>query len=245
MKSNSNDASKKRAKSKCTQREFGFTNWGGKRRGAGAKPKGRRAGVPHRPREEFCSARPVLVTQKLRRDRPSMRIKAAHAVIAQALAAGTKPEFRVVEYSVQSDHLHLMVEANDERALSRWLKGLFVRLARALNRVWKCVGNVFPDRFHARLLATPRAVRTALVYVLGNARKHGSWWSAGPDEYSSGAEFEGWRSGSTSTVSGGSEMSALSSSTMRRSLERARTWLLSVGWRRHGLIDPGERPASA
>ena len=214
-------------------REFGFTNWGGKRRGAGRKPKGRRAGVPHEKRPAFRSAKALLVTQKARFDVPSMRHPEAHGVVAAALAAGTKEDFRVVEYSVQFDHLHLIVEAEDERALSRWLKGLFVRIARGLNKLWKRVGNVFPDRFHARILATPRAVRIALVYVLGNGRKHGSWGGSGPDVYSSGPSFDGWR------ATPNSSMSAVSSP---RFLERARTWLLSVGWRRHGLIDPREHP---
>ena len=233
-------------KTKCVQREFGFTHWGGKRRGAGRKPKSRRAGVPHCSREAFRWAKPVLVTQKLRCNRPTLRTRAAHAVVADALAAGTKSEFRVVEYSLQSDHLHLIVEADDERALSRWLKGLFVRIARALNRLWKCAGQVFPDRFHSRMLATPRAVRTALVYVLRNARKHGSWWGDGADEYSSGAHFGGWRSRTSSAPAPPTapEMSAVSSSAVRRQLARARTWLLSVGWRRHGLIAPDERPSS-
>ena len=224
MKSNSKEPRSARAKTTCVQREFGFTNWGGKRKGAGAKPRGGRAGVPHRPRQAFRSAKPVLVTQKLRCDRPSLRMPAAHAVVAAAVAAGTKSEFHVVEYSLQSDHLHLIVEAEDERALSRWLKGLFVRVARALNRLWKCAGQVFPDRFHSRLLATPRAVRTALVYVLRNARKHGSWWGDGPDEYSSGAEFEGWRSAAVSSApaTGASGMSALSSARVRRTLEQLR-----------------------
>ena len=218
---------------KCTQREFGFTNWGGKRRGAGRKPKGRRAGVPHDKRPKLAARNPVLVTQKVRLDVPSLRHPEAHAVVAEALAAGTKEDFRVVEYSVQFDHLHLIVEAEDEKALSRWLKGLFVRIARGLNKLWKRAGNVFPDRFHSRILATPRAVRIALVYVLGNARKHGAWGGADPDVYSSGPSFDGWRSASTSP------MSAVSSP---RFLERARTWLLSVGWRRHGLLDPREQP---
>ena len=221
---------------KCTQREFGFTNWGGKRRGAGRKPKGRRAGVPHEKREAFGSSKALLVTQKLRLDVPSLRHPQAHAVVAEALVAGTKEDFRVVEYSVQFDHIHLIVEAEDEKALSRWLKGLFVRIARALNRLWKRVGNVFPDRFHSRILATPRAVRIALVYVLGNARKHGSWGKSEPDVYSSGPSFDGWKATSSSA------MSAVSSSRAPRLLERARTWLLSVGWRRHGLIDPREQP---
>jgi hypothetical protein len=58
-------------------------------------------------------------------------------------------------------------------------------------------GAVFADRFHARSLATPTEVRRALVYVLGNARKHlrsvggrpsGDWM----DPYSSAAWFNGW-----------------------------------------------------
>src|SRR6185436_17466304 len=70
---------------KCTQREFGFTNWGGKRRGAGRKPKGRRAGVPHEKREAFRSSKALLVTQKLRLDVPSLRHPQAHAVVSEAL----------------------------------------------------------------------------------------------------------------------------------------------------------------
>src|SRR6185503_8845625 len=97
--------------------------------------------------------------------------------------------------------LHLIVEAEDERSLSRWMKGLAVRLARALNRIWRRVGNVFPDRYHARSLTNPRAVRTALVYVLGNARKHGTWINPEPDFYSSGPAFDGWKGARSSQLS--------------------------------------------
>src|SRR5262245_10499260 len=124
---------------------------------------------------------------------PLMRNERTHGVVADALAASTKGDFRVAEYSLQNDHVHLIVEAQDERALSRWLKGLFVRLARALNRLWGRVGNVFPDRYHARSLTTPRAVRIALVYLFGNASKHGALGRAVLDAYSSAASFDGWK----------------------------------------------------
>jgi REP element-mobilizing transposase RayT len=229
-------------KTKTVQREFAFTNWGGKRRGAGRKPKGRRAGVSHAKRPAHVGRDPVLVTQKMDLRLPLLRNEATHHVVADALAAGTKEDFRVVEYSLQNDHLHLIVEAEDERALSRWLKGLFVRLARALNRLWGRMGNVFPDRYHARSLTTPRAVRIALVYLFGNARKHGSMGrSPLLDAYSSAPSFDGWKRASDSQVSADSSPSAA----RPRLLERARTWLLSLGWRRHGLIDPRERPATS
>src|SRR5262245_17904313 len=216
----------------CIQREFAFTNWGGKRRGAGRKPKGERAGVSHAKRPKLTRHQPVLVTLKLGRGLPWLRDRLAHRAVAQALAEGTKEDFRVVEYSVQNDHLHLLAEAEDERTLSRWMKGLVVRLARALNRLWKRIGNVFPDRYHSRILTSPRAVRIALVYVLSNARKHGAWHEPKPDIFSSGRSFDGWK---------GSSFFADSSP---RLLERARSWLLSKGWRRHGLLDPLERPAT-
>ena len=77
-------------------------------------------------------------------------------------------------------------------------------------------------------------MRIALIYVLGNARKHGAWRALAPDTYSSAPWFEGWK--------GGTEKGAESKPSM---LERARTWLLSIGWRRHGLIDPLELPVGA
>ena len=130
--------------------------------------------------------------------------------------------------------MHLLTKASDERALSRGMLGLSVRIARALNGLWKRSGSVFVDRFHARLLKTPREVRNALVYVLQNARKHTPSISFRPDSYSSGAWFDGWKANVEKVAESGSAF-----------LARARTWLLGVGWKRHGLIDPRELPSSA
>jgi REP element-mobilizing transposase RayT len=165
----------------------------------------------------------------------SLRRTAEHAEVQRALSEATSDGFCVIEYSVQSNHLHLLAESRDQRSLGRAMIGLGVRIARALNRLWERFGQVFPDRYHARVLKTPRAVRTALVYVLQNARKHGSWWDETPDPFSSGPTFDGWRSSARSP----SPKLAQSSS---RFLSRARSWLLNVGWRRHGLIDPREAP---
>src|SRR5262245_8945880 len=87
---------------------------------------------------------------------------------------------------------------------------------------------------HALQLTTPRAVRNALVYTLQNARKHGAWRAFAPDVFSSAAFFDGWN---CPVRKGAHPRPGL--------LERARTWLLSVGWRRHGLIDPFEVPVGA
>src|SRR5262245_6949028 len=90
----------------------------------------------------------------------------------RALAAASHSGFRILQFSVQDDHVHLIVEADDSRALRRGLRGLAIRAAPAVNRALKRRGPVWKDRYHARELTTPRAVRHALVYVLMNIRKH-------------------------------------------------------------------------
>jgi hypothetical protein len=137
----------------------------------------------------------------------------------------------LTHFSLQSNHLHLIAEAGDREAISRGMQGLLVRIARALNKLWNHRGSVFVDRFHARALRTPREVRAALVYVLANARHHGIR-IAGIDPFSSGAWFDGWK-----------EQLRIRGS-LPQILVAARTWLLRVGWTRHGRIGIGESPAS-
>ena len=240
------------------QRELAFRAWGGARRGAGRKPKGARPLVPHDTRPVHKTRFPVLVTTRLCPGLPSLRKPGEAARIRAALASANEcgeagGRFQIVHHSIQSNHLHLIVEAADRRALSRGVQGLLVRIARALNRLWKRCGSVFADRFHERELRNPRQVRNALVYVLQNLRKHGIHL-AGPDPYSSGSEFKGWNAESArmpeqSRSFRGSRMGGdllpefqHVRRAMRTSVADAKTWLLQVGWLRHGPIDPRECP---
>ena len=187
---------------------------------------GKRAGVPHTAREDFPARHPIHVTCRLCHGLPSLRTQNTYAVVLDALIAGGKREdFRLVEFSVQSNHLHLIVEADGIDALSSAMRGLAVRLARRLNRLWRRAGQVFADRFHTHVLSTPLEVRNALRYVLHNARRHGRKL-LGLDPFSSAPWFTGWchRVPTPDTPS---------------PFARARTWLLGIGWReRHGLLRP-------
>jgi len=206
------------------QLELSLKTWGGRRKGAGRKPKGEKAGVVHLRRPRVSRHSPVHVT--LRRGKYP-------AAVVTALSAGKKGVgFRLVHYSIQSNHLHLIVEAADNKALARGMKALNVRVARAVNRLRGAQGRVFSDRYHAHVLSSPREVRHALVYVLNNFRKHGA---ASPrerfDACSSAASFDGFVAGAESACS---EDEA--------AVMAARSWLLTTGWRRHRLIDPFEMP---
>jgi len=187
--------------------------------------------VAHDRRPEHDSAHPIHLTVRLRDGLPNLRRDATRIVVTRAFAAGRERfGFRLTEFSMQSNHVHLIAEANDHVGLSRGMQGLLVRVARALNRLWRRRGPVFADRYHARHLRSPREVRAALVYVLLNARHHGLR-SSGVDLYSSGRWFDGW-----------SRKAVFAS---RSAVAAARTWLLRIGWRRHGLIGLGEMPREA
>jgi hypothetical protein len=138
-----------------------------------------------------------------------------------------------VHYSWQDNHAHLIVEAHDKIALGRGMMAITARLARAVNRVAGRRGPVFAERHHLELLPTPRQVRNALRYVLLNARRHtGRWRDALTtrvrlDPASSARWFDGWRPDRLAGVECDGPAGP-------PAVARARTWLLAVGWRRHG-----------
>jgi len=160
-----------------------------------------------------------------------LRRRDGYRVVRSALEAGAdRFGMRVVQFSVQANHLHLICEAADRRALSRGLQGLFVRIARGLNRTLGRQGQVFGDRYHEHVLVTPREVRAALAYVLHNDRRHAerrgfrrSPWRLDP--CSSARQFHG-------LVDRGPDGELLAD--VR--LPAARSWLLTTGWRRAGPI---------
>src|SRR6184192_3988505 len=155
------------------QRTFEFRTWGGKRKGAGRPPKNRRAGVAHVVRPALAPRFPVHVTWRMEKRVWSLRTQRCFGVMRRAMSAGAaKFGFRLVHYSVMGNHVHLIVEATDRRALWRGMQGLGVRIARALNRVMGRRGRVIGDRYHAHILRTPSEVARARAYLLTNARHH-------------------------------------------------------------------------
>ncbi len=141
-----------------------------------------------------------------------------------AFAAGcNRFGFRLAQYSVQRDHIHMICEAAECTALSRGVQGLLIRVAKALNRLWGRKGSVFGDRYHDRVLRTPKEVRATLVYVLNNAKKHGLRLAQGLDHFASGWWFDGWR-----------EQFRTRGMPANCPVASPRTWLLRGGWRRGG-----------
>jgi len=172
----------------------------------------------------------------------NLRTKAKVKVIRGALVKAIAGGFRIMDWSIQRDHLHLIVESASAAALSRNMQGLCIRIARGLNRELGARGKVFVDRYHARPLKTRREVRNARAYVMLNARRHAAQQgrplkSGKLDPYSSWAWFDGWKDCPRAWV-----RQARAGPDAERCCVEPRSWLMKVGWRKHGLIRIDEVP---
>jgi len=198
---------------------------GGARPGAG-RPRGSRPVVLHQAREAIPAQFPVHVTFRVRKDVPSLRNPALLEEWKRSLAdANDRGGIRVVHYRFQDEHVHLIVEANGKDALGRGMKSIGARLARAVNRVFRRSGPVLDSRYQHRVLRTPREVRRALAFVVLGARRR-------RDAVTSARWFDGWREGTRGEEAADDP----------REVAAPHTWLLRMGWRRHGLVDPAEAP---
>ena len=190
----------------------------------------------HRTRAVHKHWNPLHVSMRAVRGLPSFRAQTLYGAFELAVRRTRRDDFRVVEYSIQDDHLHLIVEASDKDALARGMKSFSVRANRLFNAAHgRGRGRVWGDRYHRRDLTSARQVRNAIVYCLQNYKKH-HHVSSGVrriDPCSSARWFEGWNAVREPVLDDGARPS-----------ETASTVLLRTACQKHGLIDPGERPGA-
>ena len=205
--------------------------WGGARKGAGRKPRGRPC-VPHATRPKVDPRYPVQVTIRARAGLPSFRSPRVFGALRRAIARASVDGFRVIHFSIQQDHGHFIVEGDEARRARGGVHGLAIRLALAVNRALGRKGQVVGDRYHARPLTTPRQTRISMVYVLLNFRKH-LRAPACVDPCSSGPHFSGWRHAPAVTDAAPATAPPA-------------TWMARFGWRRAGgTLRVEEHPAGA
>ena len=146
---------------------------------------------PTPPGPRFDPRCPVQVTIRATPGLPSLRSPRVFGALRRAIARASVDRFRVIHFSIQQDHGHFIVEGDEARRARGGVHGLAIRLALAVNRALGRRGKVVGDRYHARPLTTPRQMRTSMVYVLLNFRKH-LRAPACVDPRSSGPHFSGW-----------------------------------------------------
>jgi REP element-mobilizing transposase RayT len=194
---------------------------------------------------------PVHVVLRVINAVGNLRRRFTYRAIREAtFTAAKREDFRIVQLSIQRTHIHLIVEADHERALSSGMQGFQISAAKHLNAAIsrgrpgpRRRGSVFPDRYHAEIITSPRQARHTLSYVMNNWRKHGEdraqltrRWAL--DWFSSAVDFAHWAEYGDAPFlwRGPATYDPLV-------VRQPQTWLLRVGWRRHGLISYREVPS--
>lgn len=239
-----------RARKRHVQQEL-FRH-GGKRRGAGRKPRRARASERHETRPKIDETQVLHVVLRVVPAVGNLRTPSMYDAIRQATQTVLKRgRIRIVHVSIQHDHLHLLVEAADKQALASGMLGFQISAARRINKVLAAngqprTGKVFNDRYHLVVSTSPTQTRLALAYVLCNWRKHRE--DRGRDErrwlldpYSSARAFPDWKEldGARVVTPGVPKCGALA-------VSEPRCWLLRSGWKLVGAISayhvPSRRP---
>jgi REP element-mobilizing transposase RayT len=207
------------------------TQRGTLRKKRGRPVTGRRMDPRHRTRPDHDHRHPVHVVLRVTREVRNLRTPCAYRAIRRAVdRSRARTDFRITHASIQSNHLHLLVEADDKRALTRGMQAFAISAAKRLNReLRRARGQVFAFRYHATPVTSPTQARNAVSYILNNWRRHGcdrrSPWRV--DHYASAQAVADWR---------------VAPHPDHLPVVRATTWLLTEGLRRAGPIRPDEIP---
>jgi REP element-mobilizing transposase RayT len=173
---------------------------------------------------------------------PSLRSQIVLATFKRCLWRACQGAVRILHFSLQRDHIHLVVEAPDRPHLGRSMRGFASGFARRLNGLRGSRGRVFADRYHRHDLKTPREVRNALVYVIQNGLKHAGARlnpESALDPFSSAAFFDGWASSANVVLE---RLRAALPPDEQPPVAKGRFWLTTVGWKRLGLLSLQEQP---
>jgi REP element-mobilizing transposase RayT len=223
---------------------------GGKRKGAGRKPTGARAGTSHKKRPEVEARQALHVVLRVAAAVGGMRRRAIYkAIRAASITAAQRGRFRIVHISIQQTHVHLLVEAENKLALARGMLGFQISAARNINTVLgedasrRRRGRVFVDRYHLVVISSPTQARHALSYVLNNWRKHREdrgdltrGWKL--DWFSSAAMFPGWREHHEDPA-----LCEVHKDYEPLVVVPPQSWLLREGWALAGAISSRETPS--
>ena len=216
----------------------------------GRPPKGPRSSERHKKRPSFRKYDAQHVVVRATPDIGSLRRRAMYQALRRALVTTfSRQNFRIVHMSIQGTHIHLLIEADDRDALARGMQAFQISAAKHLNAAMAKLtgkrrrGTVFVDRYHARIIRTPKQARNALAYVLNNWRKHRENRDAAAvkhgwkvDPFSSAPTFTGWRDIDTAAIVWPATYDPLP-------VWEPKTWLLREGWKKHGLLLSTEIPS--
>jgi REP element-mobilizing transposase RayT len=136
---------------------------GGRRPGCGRK-RIHSKGVAHRKRESVNFRHALHVNFKFR---TTIRNKLSLGVLKKAISNARFHGLRIIHFSMQSNHVHFILEASNNETLTKGMRSLTITFAKGLKK-----GSIQIERYHLHVLKSLREARNAVHYVLFNEQRH-------------------------------------------------------------------------
>lgn len=141
---------------------------GGRRPKCGRK-RLKSKGVSHRSREQVTGRDLLHINFKYK---TYVRSDAFYEVFKRGIKNSARFDFKILSFSIESNHIHLIAEAGNSDNLTLGMKSLTCTLSKGLNLIKNTNGKTQIERFHLHILKNPQEARNAINYVLFNHEKH-------------------------------------------------------------------------
>lgn len=120
--------------------------------------------MAHEKREQVRTHIPLHINFKYKLSVKNKEgLKALHKAIKNARSHGLK----IIHFSLQHNHVHLIIVATNNRILTKGMRSLTITLSKTLDK-----GRIQLQRYHLHVLRTRKEAKNAFHYVLFNERKH-------------------------------------------------------------------------
>lgn len=130
------------------------------------------AGIRHTSRPVISKPASLHLTIKVKRNKADIKNKAVLAILKKAILNARLKGLKVIHYSLEFDHVHLLIEADNNKILGKGMQAFGVTLAKAINKLWRLGGGVYKHRYHFRRITGSKDLRNVMNYIFKNGVKH-------------------------------------------------------------------------
>lgn len=140
-------------------------------KGAG-RPAIHDRGIRHIARDKVTKHTSLHLTIKIERLKAGLRNKDVLKQLHDSIKKARKIGLRVIHYTLEFDHVHLLVEVDSNQQLAKGMQSFGISFSKGINKIKAQVGKVFKTRYHFRKLKSPNEIKNVIFYILGNSLKH-------------------------------------------------------------------------
>ncbi|MGZ3787001.1 MAG: transposase [Bacteriovorax sp.] len=129
-------------------------------------------GIRHTSRPFLKKPSSLHLTVKIKKNKAEMKNKSVFSLLKRAILNARRQGLKVIHYSLEYDHVHLLIEAENNHILGKGMQAFGGTFSKAINRMRKLKGGVYKHRYHFRKISSARELKNVMNYIFTNGLKH-------------------------------------------------------------------------